>query len=129
MTRTGPPTMNDPSQLDANALDSLVQLNSQGDEGFLAGLVERYATLGDDSETELVAALKGGDRAAVRRIAHRLKGSSANLGLKAVADICHEIQTWADGTEDFTVIEEHLACLREARRTGTQALRDFVRNL
>ena len=121
--------MHESSLLDSTVLASLVELNAQSEGDFLVGLVERYADLGATMEGEMDAALAERDRDAIRRLAHQFKGSSANLGVKQVSDICHEIQTWADGAEDFTVARGHVNCLREARRAGTDALREFVRHL
>lgn len=48
----------------------------------------------------LRAAVASGDRAAIRRHAHRLRGSSAQMGAAALAQVLHDIEGAATGAED-----------------------------
>ncbi len=40
----------------------------------------------------LRVAVQGGDAGAVERIAHTLRGSSANIGARRMAELCEELQ-------------------------------------
>lgn len=63
-----------------------------GDEGLLAELVELFLTNAEINLTRLRDAVRDGDEATVRDIAHSLKGSSANIGARRMARLCAEVE-------------------------------------
>ncbi|HEX7036023.1 MAG TPA: Hpt domain-containing protein [Pseudomonadales bacterium] len=66
-------------------------------DGF-AALLDAYL---DDSERrmgEIGDALESGDLERLRRAAHALKGSAANVGAEALAVLCEELEDAAEAT-------------------------------
>jgi PAS domain S-box-containing protein len=60
--------------------------------GFLAGLLHSFLEQAGDSVSALRAAVQEGECEGLRRHAHRLRGSSLNLGATTLASICREIE-------------------------------------
>ncbi len=71
----------------------------------------------------LRVAVQGGDAGAVERIAHSLKGSSANMGARQMARICEELQEagasgeLAEALELLDGLEAEFARVRRALAT------------
>jgi two-component system, sensor histidine kinase and response regulator len=59
-------------------------------------LLELFERAAAETLAELRAALDAGDRAEVRRLAHRLKGSARNVGATAMAQLSAELETARD---------------------------------
>jgi HPt (histidine-containing phosphotransfer) domain-containing protein len=65
----------------------------RADYGDLATeLLALFETTAAATLAELRAALDGGDRDEVRRLAHRLKGSARNVGATAMADLADALE-------------------------------------
>jgi HPt (histidine-containing phosphotransfer) domain-containing protein len=54
--------------------------------------------------SEMVSAAATGDREKMKETAHKLKGSSLNIGAKAVADVCLELEKLADQETKDTLV-------------------------
>jgi HPt (histidine-containing phosphotransfer) domain-containing protein len=78
--------------LDETSLSELAELQVEGEPSFVGGLIRDYlAQL--ESMTEAIAAHQSkGEVPMLERAAHKLKSSSAALGLKKVAAICAAIE-------------------------------------
>jgi HPt (histidine-containing phosphotransfer) domain-containing protein/CheY-like chemotaxis protein len=74
----------------------------------------------------LVLAMEAGDatrRARLAREVHSLKGAAATVGLRLVADICHEFETFLGDTEgafDEAQTTAALSCVDLIRRAGLE---------
>jgi HPt (histidine-containing phosphotransfer) domain-containing protein len=77
--------------LDASTIESLLELES-GSPGLLAELLEIYTSQTPPMIAELRKALQSGDRESARKVAHSLKGSSANLGAAAVVTVAASLE-------------------------------------
>ncbi|MBN1948663.1 MAG: response regulator [Candidatus Cloacimonetes bacterium] len=79
--------------MDWKMIDSIKQLDIGDDEGNL--LLELIRTFIEEYPGYLESirtALNGQNADAVRSLAHKMKGSSANLGAKGVAKVCYKIE-------------------------------------
>ncbi len=72
------------------------------DPQFLRNLLEMYAEQSEEMINEMIEAASSGDHKVLKETAHKLKGSSLNIGAKAVADVCLEL-------EKFSGQKEHVA--------------------
>jgi HPt (histidine-containing phosphotransfer) domain-containing protein len=63
-----------------------------GDQDFLAEIIDEFERSSDDLITELDAHVADGDLEAIRQVAHKLKGSSRNIGGDKLAAVCEELE-------------------------------------
>ncbi len=63
-----------------------------GDEEFLAELVSIFLEDAELRLTEIARALEAGDDGDLRRTAHKLKGSSANMGANGLAELAMSLE-------------------------------------
>ncbi len=77
--------------IDWNSLQTL----SDGDTAFEAELLELFLSDTRTHLTDLETALQQQDTEQVRRLAHHLKGSSANVGIMSFSDIAATLETEA----------------------------------
>ncbi|HLL41163.1 MAG TPA: Hpt domain-containing protein, partial [Rubrobacteraceae bacterium] len=83
---------NSEDPLDQRVLASLRELQQEGEPDILNELIELFLA---DVPSQLVVlkdTLEAGDAHSVERIAHTLKGSSANMGAARMTTICSELQ-------------------------------------
>jgi HPt (histidine-containing phosphotransfer) domain-containing protein len=91
-----------------------------GDEGLLIELAQLFLEDVPARAEELAQALADADAAAVRRVAHGIKGAAANLGGEAVRAAAFELEELGeqgrleDAGASLARFEEALAQLREA---------------
>lgn len=78
--------------LDLDLLDELKMLADDDDPEFLSELIETYLSELDPSLEAMAQAAGSNDPEAVRRAAHRLKGSSANIGASELSARCAELE-------------------------------------
>ncbi|MEY4066243.1 MAG: hypothetical protein RIR26_2451 [Pseudomonadota bacterium] len=75
--------------LDMNVLRGFEELSGPDDDGFLfAEIAEIFEQTTPELLGKLESAIAGGNSETVRQIAHRLKGSAANLGAKKMSELC-----------------------------------------
>ena len=89
---SSPPETRDP--LDRSQIEFLVSLDD-GQGEMLAEIVREYLVSSEECSTELVRLLGEGDREAIERTAHTLKGASANVGASGLADVCAGLEMGA----------------------------------
>lgn len=91
-TRKAPASPATDSPLDRTALNNIRALQRPGSPNLLGKLINVYFS----SSQELMASLRDGlahaDTEAVRKAAHALKSSSANLGAKHLANLCKDLE-------------------------------------
>ena len=89
----------------ADTIEMLMELGGEDDPELLEELIHLYL---DDSRVRvkiLGDALDGGDLEAIGRSAHALKSASANIGALCFADVCREIETYANAGDSARVQE------------------------
>ena len=93
--------------VDPTILDYLLELRDAGGEDFLAEVIALFI---EDARLRLRAvraAAGGGDGEGLRRAAHSLKGSSANLGATQLAQLSAELEQ-RGGAGHLTDIGPHV---------------------
>ena len=121
-----------PAEPSSDAIDweqvELLRSLDDGVGGTLVEIVDEYLAQSVDERAELGAALTELDADGVKRVAHTLKGASANVGAATVATVCAELEARArqeqldalDGLVDRLDLE--LARAHEAlRRLATRS--------
>lgn len=82
--------------IDTQQFESLCQL-AAGDNDFIASVIDAFLPQLERIPGEVREALAGGDEEDVARLAHSLKGSSANVGAQDVSEICRNLEKAARG--------------------------------
>jgi two-component system sensor histidine kinase/response regulator len=80
--------------LDRSQIEFLLSLDD-GEGEALAEIVQEYFILNGEGQAELLRLLSDGDSDALERMAHTLKGASANVGAIGLADVCADLETRA----------------------------------
>jgi HPt (histidine-containing phosphotransfer) domain-containing protein len=78
--------------IDMSVLASFEEVQMEDEPDLIVELIDLYL---DDAPHQLAlmqAAIAGADAATLKRTAHGLKGSSANLGICRVAALCEELE-------------------------------------
>jgi HPt (histidine-containing phosphotransfer) domain-containing protein len=83
--------------VDDAVLEGIRQVSEGSDEDLLEEVVTLYLEESVRLMDEMRRALSAGDASSLRRSAHNLKGSSANLGAGLLASLCLEMQGRAEG--------------------------------
>ncbi len=81
-----------PALIDFAMLATLRELSDDGDPDFFWNLMEEFFEDAVIRLDELSEAVASNDSARLRRVAHTLKGTSANLGACRMAELCHEME-------------------------------------
>ena len=105
--------------LDETVWQNLRQLGASGSPDFLPELVGTF--LRDASQTlqSMREAARQANTAALRKLAHTLKGSAGNVGASQIASICRQLESGSpeepasQWNEYFDTIEKDLARLRK----------------
>ena len=97
--------------LDRERLQTLKELDIEGDEGFYFSLLETFLQSARADIDTLREAFERGETGRLRDKAHSLKGSSRNIGADAIGETCQELETVAEaqGTEGAGELLERLA--------------------
>ena len=109
-----------PGCLDAGVLDSLRALQPAGGASLVERVVAAYLEHTPSQLAEARAALLRGDTAVLRRAAHTLKSSSANVGALRLSALCRELEADAKDSlsnhaeEGVARIETEFARVRDA---------------
>lgn len=113
-------------EVDAPALDSvafsqIAAISAQASAGFLSRLTLKFIETSASDINKLGVMLSEGNSEEVRKLAHSLKGSSANLGAQTLAKLCHEIELASAG-ENLDGIDVQLEDIKSERDRVVDAL-------
>ena len=81
--------------LDPDVVDRLRQLTPPGDPDVLTQILHLFLDDVPKRIETLRAATAAGDAIAVQRTAHSLKGSSGNIGARALCEVCQQLDDGA----------------------------------
>lgn len=85
--------------LDPGVVERLRQLTPPGEPDVLREVLNLFLDEVPKKLGALRSAVASGDAAAVRRTAHSLKGSSGNIGARAMYDVCRQLDDRAGSEE------------------------------
>ncbi|HNT79494.1 MAG TPA: PAS domain S-box protein [Bacteroidia bacterium] len=91
-----PKKMNDNTEaklLNEIALNRLIDINAKVDSEFLSQVVNMYAEQAPELIHEIEVSLRTNELDKIWKAAHKLKGSSLNMGAEQVSNICRKIET------------------------------------
>jgi PAS domain S-box-containing protein len=108
--------------LDARVVRQLRELDRDAERGFLRNVVEAFVDTALPQPAALAQAAGTGDAEAMATIAHRLKGSSSNIGAKKVSEICATIEDLVS-TGDIAAAGHLVKSLEEALQAAHTALK------
>jgi signal transduction histidine kinase/CheY-like chemotaxis protein/HPt (histidine-containing phosphotransfer) domain-containing protein len=78
--------------LDAEALQRLRELDPRGENQLLSRVIKAFDTSASRLVPQVQGAMRAGDHAGVRHVAHTLKSSSASIGAMKLSQMCAEIE-------------------------------------
>ncbi len=109
--------------LDRSQIEFLLSLDDGQGEA-LAEIVNEYLSVSDELREEIHRLFAEDDRDALERSAHTLKGASANVGAKTLADACGELEMRARESQlqDAAELVEHLEAESERVRVALQVV-------
>ncbi|MDD9950210.1 MAG: Hpt domain-containing protein, partial [Zetaproteobacteria bacterium] len=80
------------SILDTDQLESLRELNEPDEDDIVTELIDIFVCNSPNVLDNLKQAVSDGDRTMLKKLAHKLKGSCANLGAKKMRALCLELE-------------------------------------
>lgn len=110
---------NGSSPIDRSVLSSLQELQIEGEPSIVRRVVDAYLVDSDPLISRLKDALMRDDREVVRRSAHSLKSSSANIGAMRLSEMSRELEMncvdtdHADAARLVTAIESEFVRVKE----------------
>jgi HPt (histidine-containing phosphotransfer) domain-containing protein len=108
--------------IDPEAIEQLRFLEDEDQPNVVAELVQLFIEHAPPKITAIREALVHGDAGAVKRAAHSLKGSSANVGARGMQQVCERIEH-AAAAGDLAGTPALLAQLEEESAIVADALR------
>lgn len=102
-----PQTIIDPARIQ--------QINDIGDSELLKELMKLYLDDLDQFSTSIVEAMKSGNHQQIYESAHKLKGSSANLGINSLRESCLSMEAFAK-QNDHTGIADQFAKMEQTMK-------------
>lgn len=114
-----------PVQLDAAALGRLMALDPTNESRLIERVMQAFQTSAARLMAQLDGAQPGGERAALRLVAHTLKSSSASIGALALSARCAQLETGVAGVVGVAGVDtpgELAADIAALRLALTQAL-------
>lgn len=86
--------------VDLKVLTSFEEVQMEGEPDLIVELIDLYLEDAPRRIAALREALAAMDESGLKRAAHTLKGSSANLGARRVAELCSQLEV-AEGDDSF----------------------------
>jgi len=105
-----PTVYTDAELVDTKVIDRLIDM-AEDDPTFLRKLTELFIKQSADSIDEIGILYSKADHAALYQAAHKLKGSSLNLGAKALTEFCKKIEE-ASRNSDLKAMEQPVREMR-----------------
>lgn len=90
------PTLISQHVIDPKRIAEIIEL---GEEALLLELLSLFLTDGKTSVNEIETSIKTNDAVLLRESSHKLKGSSANLGISTLQQICSSMEDYARNNE------------------------------
>jgi len=118
----------DHSVLDMDALAKIRNLDPSGSIATLTKIITIYLETSPEQIRTIKLAYSQENRDVVRKTAHSLKSSSANLGAETLSAVCKRLETqaidaqWQDLSDLITTIENEFDCVADALRTQLDSL-------
>ena len=112
--------------LDPSRLEELLDIDP-GDPSMLLRFIDRFGAGARQRLAELRDAQAAGDAQAQGRIAHGLKGTAANLGAVALAEVCRQVEEL--GTAGRLADDPLVGRLGDAVNRAVSALEDYAARL
>ena len=116
--------MTDTQLIDMSVIEELLEMDD-GEAGLLTDLIEMFLDDGITHVETIQAGLQSGDLEEVMRAAHRLKGSSGNLGLAQLSVVADRLQVAGRGGE-ATNASELFAELQPLFTQSSSELRNLL---
>ncbi len=113
------------SGVDEDVLQRLRDLGGDDDPGFLGDLVKDFLAHGDRAMEGMRAAVKAGDAKRLAEVAHGLKGSSGNVGARALSVLCAEAERIAKTGETAAASVPVEAAVAEWARVRARLAREI----
>ncbi|MBM0103754.1 PAS domain-containing protein [Steroidobacter sp. S1-65] len=98
---------------------------TDGDPEFTRELVETFIASGEEALMEAHASLDGLDRIRLSRVAHKLKGASANIHAEPLRDLSHALEMQA-ASQDQARLKQLVAQLATELERATEFLNRYV---
>ncbi len=114
----------DPNVLDPVVIEGLRELGGEDDPGLLMELVEMFLDDAPNRLKEMEESMATGDLETMRRAAHTLKSSAANMGSILLSQICSKMEDAARAEDASTYAEMVPGCM-SAFGDFEQALRQI----
>lgn len=115
--------------LDTELLRSWQALSQQADDDFLQEVLSIFLETTPATVTDMVREVKTGNLETLGRLAHKLRGSAANLGAVRLAELCGEIETLAHQPDSTEAIAAHVDCLQAEFAIVKKLLQtDYLKN-
>jgi PAS domain S-box-containing protein len=92
----GPSSQEVRTGLDRGRIERLKALVDEGEDQWWNTLIQKFLTGAKVKLDEIAEAVKGGDTAALRTLAHTLKGSSFNMGAAGMVQLCKNLEAAAE---------------------------------
>ena len=91
--------------VEVETLNRLLSLESDDPRGFLTEILEVFVRHASQRLEELRELFSGKDRKGIKRLAHNLRGSSANVGIKNLSTLFRDLERAAPD-DDWVELEE-----------------------
>lgn len=113
------------SNLDVELLRGLEALSPPGPDNLLVELAELFEKTTPQLLSDLKSAIANAQLGAVVRIAHRLKGSAANIGAQGMANLCSHLEKSA--TQNLSEINsKHADEIMNSFCVSCQEIRNWI---
>ncbi len=113
--------------LNPQTINNIRAMDQTGDNLFLSELCEMFVTCSDQSLTSLIDAVSKNDTDSIRKLAHNLKSSSANVGATRLATLSRELEGKARD-KDISDLSRLLDKISSEYRIVVQALDRLCEN-
>jgi len=109
--------------LDNKILNNIRDLQSEGEEDLLSELVDVYKKDSEQTMAKIRISIEQKDFTALKRAAHNLKGSSANLGCVDLSAFCRKIEAAAE-ENDSSMLNQ---ILPELDKVYSETVKELVK--
>lgn len=112
--------------LDADALGRVMALDPSGESRLLERVLNAFQSSAARLGSQLEAARVGGDRNAIRLVAHTLKSSSASIGALALSALCAKVEA-AIRTDAIAELDTDIPAMNAELELTLQAIERLLK--